>query len=154
LNNGFLVSYFAFELDLRNITTAISAEKMGIDYANKMIPFGRAYGIILENGTAGDALKQEFDYSSRLLEVFGSPDVVAMEREIDAIRWAWLDEATEKDGFSADSVLAYALKLQVLHRWANLEEEKGRKLFDDLVGIIKRSIRFSIEFSTAGEKKQ
>ncbi len=48
------------------------------------------------------------------------------ELAVDRIRWSLLDEMTLNRHFEFRQVLAYAVRLAILERWAALDEEAGR----------------------------
>ena len=55
------------------------------------------------------------------------------ERALDTLRWQRLEELAGYDPFSARPVLAYALKLQLVERWAELEEDAGMARLEEVV---------------------
>jgi len=55
------------------------------------------------------------------------------EIAIDRFRWTQAESLSGYDAFSIDAILAYAVKLKLVERWANLDEEAGRNTADDLV---------------------
>ena len=63
------------------------------------------------------------------------------EKAIDAIRFAWLQDRTEFDYFSAEMVFAYYLEAVMLHRWSLLTIEEGEKVFRALVADMKKGIK-------------
>lgn len=153
LGSRFARDYYLFELNLRNLTTAMSLRKAGLPYAGKLIPFGTFYEDLLRNTSGDFGLSAEAPYISELENVFSGFDLVKIEKAIDQVRWNWLTFYNEKDYFSVESLYSYAVKLSLQSRWVNLKPDKGRELFDKLVTIIQRSVRFSIEILTAGDKK-
>jgi len=58
-----------------------------------------------------------------------------MEREqaLDRCRWHVLDELVLRDPFEFSAVLAWAMKLRLVERWASLNDEDGRKSFEKLI---------------------
>ena len=68
-------------------------------------------------------------------------------------RWRWLDERVGADFFSTDFIFSYVIKYQSVERWQTLSEEKGDELFGELLNSLRRSVRFSLEFSDVGDKQ-
>jgi Protein of unknown function (DUF2764) len=153
LENRFVKDYYLFELNLRNLTTAMSLRKAGLPYTDKLIPFGTFYEDLLKSTSGDFDLAAEAPYIAELENVFSGFDLVKIEKAIDQVRWNWLSVYDERDYFSLESLYAYAVKLSLQSRWVNLKPDKGQELFDKLVTIIQRSVRFSIEILTAGDKK-
>lgn len=58
------------------------------------------------------------------------------ELDLDRIRWAALDELGGLNPFSAEAVLAYALKLKLCGKWAALAPEPGRRAADAAVAAL------------------
>lgn len=151
--DGFLREYFHFELNLRNITTALALRKNGLAVAGKLIPSGSAYELIGKNESQSDfGLGDEFPFVERLVALNQQSQLLDLEMAVEDIRWKWLDENVGDDYFSTEAILAYFVKLNSVTRWDQLDKERGQELFDGIVNTIKRSIRFSIEFITTGDK--
>ena len=150
---GFLRDYFHFELSLRNITCAIAFRKNNLPISGKLIPFGSAYELISKNEQASDfGLSDEFPFVERLVAMSQEGNLYDAEMAIERIRWGWLDERVGDNYFSTDAIVSLFVKLMSIERWEVLSKEKGDELFNGLMNTIKRSIRFSIEFITTGEK--
>jgi len=60
------------------------------------------------------------------------------EKEIDLLKWKWLEEQTFFKTFDIESVYAYLLKLEMIERWVALDKETGDKTFREIVGAMKR----------------
>ena len=150
---GFLRDYFNFELNLRNINCALAFRKNGLPVSAKLIPCGLAYELICKNESAPDfGLTDEFPFIGKLMAQSDDGSLYGSEMAIEHIRWAWLDERVDNNYFSTDAIIAFFVKLMSIERWEVLSQEKGDELFNGLMNTIKRSIRFSIEFITTGEK--
>lgn len=66
-------------------------------------------------------------------DAFAQDDPLQREHRLDALRWALLDELAGYEPFGSDAVLAYALKLRLVARWAGIEKEAGRRKADSIV---------------------
>lgn len=153
-NNSFITDYFLFELDLQNITTALSLKKNHQEFSNKIIPYGDYYEKILKSNSNDFGLSGDIQYIEKLVDIYESNDLLNIEKTIENIRWDWLDQKTEHSIFSADNVFAYGVKLNSVERWYNMTEEKGKEILDELISKIKANIKFSEEFLTIGGKKE
>lgn len=153
INNPFLKDYFLFELDLQNITTALSMRKEKLEYNTKIIPFGDNYYKILIANSADFGLAGDIPYLNKLLDVYEGDDLTKIEKTIEDIRWDWLDEQTVLSSFSEKAVFAYGVKLLSVERWKQMSDEKGNAVLNELIEKIKSSIKFSDEFITVGGKK-
>ena len=72
---------------------------------------------------------------SEVEDAFQESDPLKREKELDKIRWRIADELQGIDPLVVEVVFAYAIKLAVLTRWAELNENKGRELFDALTKV-------------------
>lgn len=62
------------------------------------------------------------------------------EKAQDALRWEWLEERTLFSYFELENVLAYYLRVQMLHRWDDLTIEQGQRVFKQIVADMKKGI--------------
>jgi hypothetical protein len=146
INDTFLVDYYLFELDLQNITTALSLRKNSLPYLQKIIPFGENYQSILKSNSPDLGLSGKIDYLDNLIDLYKGDDLVQIEKEIENIRWKWLDEKVETDFFSKNFIYSYAVKLESVTRWFELDEENGRQMLDKLINEIKKNVFIPDEF--------
>jgi len=122
---AFVRDWQAFNRDLNNVLTAEICKKHGLDLKKN---------ILGEMPTDVDAQVKAISQIGNLYE---------REREIDAVRFKWLDERTQMLTFSLENVLAYYLELQMLCRWEVLTRETGEVVFRDIVADLKKGIDLS-----------
>ncbi|HJX33859.1 MAG TPA: DUF2764 family protein [Desulfatiglandales bacterium] len=118
--NGFLRGYFTFQRDLYNILAAMRARKKGLDPS----------GYIVGEGDLVERLKtstaEDFGLEELYLESIKKADTPHQQQEaIDRILWDYLDDNTGPDIFHFNVILAYLLKLEILHKRLALSEEEG-----------------------------
>ncbi len=138
--NGFVYEYLLFELHLRNICTALSHRQFGLEYKKQILACDYFSGQIAHSSSPDFGLGGEIGVFEPLLEKFGKAEPLDLEREIDRIRWQWLDDAVSLDGFSREAVFAFAVKFASVKRWLGLDEEEGRKMLDSLIEQTKKSV--------------
>ena len=122
--NRFLREWFAFDLDLRNVT---------VDHLNEVL--GRSEGqdqILLE-----EREEAEFPEEARTREILLGSDILARERGLDELRWQKIDEITILDYFDLDAILGYVARLKIIDRWLQLDPDSGRAFFRRLVEQIR-----------------
>ncbi len=153
IESEFVRDYFRRELDFRNLTIALSRESQGFPYRERLIPRGDAYDAIMTANPPDFGLAAEFPFVEELVRVFQTTDLTAHEETMARIRWNWLDERVGSQFFSIDFILSYVVKYQSVERWQTLNEEKGDELFGELLNAVRRSVRFSLEFSHIGDKE-
>ncbi len=153
IKNDFIKNYYNFELLLKNLTTAISLKAKNINYANKLIPAGDYYEIILKSNSPDFGLSKEFKFIEKLLDSFATEDLIKREKVIEDIRWDYLDEYVGKDFFSTNFIFSYAIKLKSVERWFGLKPEIGLEILEKLIEQVKNKISFSNEIFVVGGNK-
>jgi len=68
-------------------------------------------------------------------EALQQPDPMRCERALDRVRWAAAEELQGLDPMDVKVALAYAVKLALALRWAALDKERGREVFDGLTRL-------------------
>lgn len=105
------------DTQLRCAIARARAEKTGADvskYIKEYVGFS-----VLTQKTAEDALAER--------------DPLKAEQILDRRRWSLLEEIEQPAPYGLRGVLAYAVKLQLLWRWANLDDEKANQIMEDLI---------------------
>lgn len=69
----------------------------------------------------------------RVLAAFELATPLETELAVDRVRWTLLDDLTLNRHFEFRLVLAYAVRLAILERWAALDEDTGRARVETLV---------------------
>ncbi len=118
----FILDWLDFNRDLNNVLTAEVCRKHGLNPDKFVI------------GQMPDDVEPEVKAVSKTANLF------EREKQIDALRFAWLEERTRMISFSLENVLAYYLMTQMLNRWSNLNVEKGEKIFREMVADMKQGI--------------
>lgn len=128
-----LSEWFAMNLNVANILTALIAKKYGWNVAN-YIQGDNAVCDMIRTSTARDFdLGSELEYVADLMRIVECEDPVEKEKRIDAFKWMWLEEKTFMDVFSIEAVFAYMCKLEMLERWEKLDAETGRETFQQII---------------------
>jgi hypothetical protein len=81
------------------------------------------------------------DYMKELIQIADQDDPVKKEKMIDALKWLWLDDNTFFEPFGIESVFAYMCKLEMQYRWANLDVEKGKESFEQIIENLRGEAR-------------
>jgi hypothetical protein len=108
--------------------------------------FGRAWAALqaqMDNECARqrnlrlDQLRSHSGFSVQVrdlvLDAFNRENPLARERVLDAGRFALLEELAQSDPYGLPRILAFAGQLRLVHRWAGLDKDSGRKRFASLV---------------------
>lgn len=120
---AFIQDWLRFNTDLNNVLTAEICKKYNLALKGRIV------------GQLPDDVEPEVKEVSRMQNLY------ERERQLDTVRFAWLEERTRMVDFSLENVLAYYLKLQILCRWQELTREKGEQVFRDIVADFKKGIK-------------
>jgi hypothetical protein len=57
------------------------------------------------------------------------------EMELDRARWVLADELALTDPFGFPGILAFAVKVRIAERWAQMDEEAGKEKVEELISV-------------------
>ena len=103
--------WYDWETALRNCLVSARALKMGIDPGK------------YSKGTEAP----EVYVRSAVQELMKFDDQKKAEKAIDLLRWNFFGELTNAHSFDFNVALTYFLKLKILSRWAEFDEEIGKE---------------------------
>ncbi|MBO4500014.1 MAG: DUF2764 family protein [Bacteroidaceae bacterium] len=144
--NEFVRNWFRFNLDLNNIQVAITARKHGLQVQNLIIGDGEVADALRSSGAKDWGLSQSIDYLDRLMRIQEIDDLSAREREVDMIKWNWLEDNTFFHFFTVEKLFAFVVRLDIVDRWLRLDKDKGQELFRSLIGSLKGEVEIPGEF--------
>ncbi len=147
--NEFLSSWFTFELNLRNVLTAINCRKNleHIDEVGTDRDRPTAFTVIGRNEVAEAFLRStapDFGLSSTLpwierILTLSKGNLTDFEKGIDQLRWDTLDELSAFSYFQIETIAAFTIKLLMVERWLRLDPTVGKEKLDRLIEELKSS---------------
>lgn len=152
--NTFFSAWFELNLTIKNILTAVTCRKHGLD-SNLYIIGNNEIASNLRTSTTRDFnLGDMVDFLPELLRLAEETDLVSREKQIDLLKWEWLEEKTIFKVFDIESVFAYLLKIEMIERWTNLDQESGETAFRTLINAMKKDSNTALdEFKKKNNKK-
>lgn len=145
--NRMMAEWYELNLNIQNILTALIARRQGwplADYVQGDSPVAEA---ILKQANLPDfGLSTELDYMKDLMQTSETTDPVEKERQIDALRWNWLEERTFFEPFDITALFAYIVRSEILERWAILDPEQGRERFTQIIENLRGEAKVPEEF--------
>ena len=151
VKNDFLEQWFRFDRDMKNILTAVNCRKYGYDTEKQLIPVkheNEVYETLIKSSPKADLFTDEVPYADKILQIAESEmDISEKEKALDNIKWKFLDEHTFFNYFTIEKILSFVIKLEIVERWIELDNETGKALFTRLINDIKISYNFPEEFS-------
>ncbi len=134
-SNLFLSEWFAFDLDLRNILAGISARRLSnekFSIANNVIGNREVAEHVRKSSAHDFSLASRLPWVDKLVSL-EKGDLVEYEKAVDELRWEKLNEMTEFSYFQVETLLAFLLKVKMVERWQQLDEEEGNKKLNKLL---------------------
>lgn len=140
--NAFLCEWFAFEMNFTNMVTAFTAERHQKDNNDQIIGQNEVSEAIKNIKAKDFGLGHDYPYIESILDLFENSTMLERERGLDRIKWDKLDEMTTFYYFAVENVLAYMIRIQILERWQQLDEQKGKEIFERIIQDLKNSYEF------------
>lgn len=137
--NEFLKNWFRFELNVRNILTALISRKHKINYEQQIIGSDDISESIRKSHARDFGLGGEIEYLESLIEISRNEDIQEREKATDMLRWDYLDEVTFFNYFTIEKILAYTIKLGMVERWLAIDKDHGNELFRKLLKELQAS---------------
>jgi len=147
VGNDFLRQWFEFELNVRNILTALISRKHQKDLTAELIGQTSVTQELITSQKKSLEISTDNDYLNSLLQLGEEEDFYQRERKVDLLKWDYLDEHTFFHYFTIEKIIGYLIKLFIVFRWKELDKETGRKMFERLIRDLESSYELSEEFS-------
>ena len=145
--NTMMAKWYQLNLDIQNILTALIARKQGWQISNYVQGGGPVVEAILEHANQHDFdLAGDFEYVKELMHCADTEDPVEKERQIDALRWNWLEEQTFLEPFDINALFSYLACPEMLERWALLDVEQGKARFTEIIENLRGEAKVPEEF--------
>ena len=133
----FLREWSEADRNLRNITAALTARAKGLPVGDQLVGGGEIVSQLVRSSAADFGLKGEVGYIDALIGALGeNENLLDKEHRIDMIRWAISEDIATFDYFNINLLLSYIVRLGLVHRWAQLDSERGLEMFRRLVGSL------------------
>jgi len=152
-DNEFLCNWFTFNLDLKNVLLVLSARNHKIAYENQVIGSNEVATLIRKSNARDLGLSAEWPWIEKVLQINGIEDIMAREKAIDQLKWNFLDDQNTFNYFTAEVLMAYYLKLEMIERWLRLDQATGEEMFRRLLSQLQNSYEFPNEFSAKDGRK-
>lgn len=152
-NNDFLNRWFEFERTTKNVMTGLMARKYEYPLEGELIGKDSITASIRKSHARDFGLTNDFPGIEKLLHVFDKENLLEREKDIDQLKWQYLDDLNTFNYFSIEVILGYVIRLDMVNRWMQLDEETGREMFNKLLEELRNSFEFQKEFDINGRKR-
>jgi hypothetical protein len=139
--NRFLKAWSELNMNIRNVLTALSARREGIEYNHLIVGDNEVAKLLRTAQNPTHTLVELIDYYESIREIDEISDLLEKEQRIDAFLWKWIDDNTFFNYFDVEILMGYLFKLQIIERWRLLDEEKGSEIFRNIVNQLKNSAK-------------
>ncbi|NLE00291.1 MAG: DUF2764 family protein [Fibrobacter sp.] len=154
--NVFVRSWFEFDKNLRNVIAGINCRKelahikalaseRESALASVVIGNDEVAEAVLRSNAADFGLSGILPWVEKLIH-HSQGSLQNFEREIDLLRWEFLNEITVFSYFGIESILVFTLKLLIVERWKMLDPQKGRERLEMLVEELKAGFSMPVGF--------
>lgn len=136
----FLKLWGEFDRNLRNLTAAFTARRLGRPVAEVLVGDGYVVSTLSRSSAADFGLKGELEYIDLVMAAIAEEgNLLDKENKIAHIRWDMADDLTTFDYFNINTILAYLVKVNIVHRWVSLDPKTGREMFIKLMASLSSS---------------
>ncbi|MDR0976658.1 MAG: DUF2764 domain-containing protein [Prevotellaceae bacterium] len=144
--NRFVASWFEFNLNVNNILVALTARKYKLEVAPLIVGDTEVAHALRTSGARDFGLGSEVDYLDTLIKIADTDELLERERQIDRLRWQWMEDATFFNYFSVERLFVFLMQLEMIARWLSLDKEQGNRVFRSLISGLKDEIQIPDEF--------
>ncbi len=130
----FLREWSAFDLNLRNVSAAVTARSAGRAIEEVIVGGGDIADQLQRSSAADFGLRGELPYIDAVIAaVNDEANLVEKEHKIDLIRWNEATELATFDYFDINAILSYLVRVNIVARWTQLDAARGREMFARLM---------------------
>lgn len=135
--NGFVADWFAFNKNVNNILVAFAARKYKMNIADAVIGDGEVAEALRTSGARDFGLTGMLDYFESIQRLNDNDRLQERERQLDDMRWKWLEDNSVFNYFTVERLFVFLLKLSIVERWAKLDADKGMQRYNEMIAELK-----------------
>ena len=136
-SNGFIADWFTFNRNVNNILVAFAARKYKMSVDEAVIGDGEVADALRTSGARDFGLSGTLDYFEKIQRLNDNDRLQERERQLDDIRWGWLEDNSVFNYFTVERLFVFLLKLSIVERWAKLDADKGMQRYNEMIAELK-----------------
>lgn len=136
-NNAFVAGWFTFNRNVNNLLVAFAARKYKMNIAEAVIGDDEIAEALRTSGARDFGLTGALDYFESVQRLSENNRLQERERQLDDIRWKWLEDNSVFNYFSVERLFVFLLKLSIIERWAKLDADKGMQRYNEMIAELK-----------------
>ena len=144
--NAFVERWFAFNLDLNNFLTAITARRYDLDVKPLIVGDNEVAKALRTSNSRDFGLTGVMDGFEEVMRISEIENLVERERKLDVLKWEWMEENSFFDYFTVEKLFAFLVKIQIIERWITLDAEAGGEMLRDMIRQLKDEVKVPQEF--------
>ena len=144
-SSKFLTEWFTFNQDLSNLQVAYTARKYKMNISELIVGDNETAEAIRTSSARDFGLSGTLDYLEVVQRLCESDKLLERERQIDELRWKWLDENSVFEYFSVERLFVFIQKLDILQRWSKLDNEAGMQRYIEMIDNLKSGLTLNDE---------
>lgn len=130
----FLRAWSDFDRTLRNVAAAVTARALGRPVEEQIVGDDDIAEQLRRSSAADFGLRGELPYIDAVIAaVSDETNLVEKEHRIDRIRWQQAVDLAAADYFDVDAILSYLVRINLVARWTQLDEARGRAMLERLL---------------------
>lgn len=146
-DNSFLSKWYEFDMNIKNITTALMGRKHEIKYENQIIGSTEVSDIIRKSHAKDFGLSNEYEYIEELINIIKLEDIQEREKATDQLKWDYLEDVIFFEYFTIERLLSFTIRLGIVERWMSIDKDHGKALFEKLLEELQNSYKLPETFT-------
>lgn len=144
--NKFINEWFTFNQTLNNLFIAFTARKHNFEYKDQLVGRDAVTEQIRESNARDFGLSSSIDYLNTITRLVDEDDLAVREKQLDQIRWNWLEEKSFFHYFSIERLFVFLQQIVMVERWLLLDKEEGNKYFRKIIDTLRGEVQLPVEF--------
>lgn len=130
----FLREWSDFDRTLRNVAAAVTARATGRPAEEGIIGDDDIAEQLRRSSAADFGLRGELTYIDAVIAAVNDEgNLLEKEHKIDRIRWQQAIDLAAGDYFNVNAILSYLVRINIVARWTQLDEARGRAMLEQLL---------------------
>ena len=150
--NAFVERWFAFNLDLNNFLTAITARRYNLDVKPLIVGDDEVAKALRTSNSRDFGLTGVMDGFEEVMRISEIDNLVERERKLDVLKWEWMEDNSFFDYFTVEKLFAFLMKIQIIERWISLDAEAGGEMLRGMIRQLKEEVKVPQEFTINNKK--
>ena len=130
---------------MSNLQVAFIARKHKLNVSDYIIGENETANALRTSSARDFGLTGSIDYLETVQRICDMDKLYERERQIDELRWKWLEENSVFIYFSAEVLYVFLQKLDIIERWASLDTEAGVTRYNELIEGLKSGLTINDE---------